>query len=143
MFRTVHDAVRLPDQEELLLRHTMVCSHANPPPSGKSSLCNGQYNDRRKRTIGIPSCGHEMHEQCLVNNFQVRDDSIGRCPVCDLALRERDLAECIETDREVWFPVNEAAYRGAYRVLKQKGGRLLVVRGSGCCYKATPRQRLH
>jgi hypothetical protein len=103
MFRTVHDAVILPDQEEFLLQHVEVCSHANPPPFDKCSVCNEQHDDRRKRTIGIPSCGHFMHEQCLINDFRIRDDPIGRCPVCNLALCERDLADCIETDRDAIF----------------------------------------
>jgi hypothetical protein len=103
MFRTVHDAVGLSNQEEFLLRHVQVCSRRNLPPFDKCSVCKEQYDDRRKRIIGILSCGHFMHEQCLIKEFRVRDDSIGRCPVCNLALCERNLAECIETDRKAVF----------------------------------------
>jgi hypothetical protein len=44
-----------------------------------------------------------MNKQCLIKELRVRDNSIGRCPVCNLALCERNLADCIETDREAIF----------------------------------------
>lgn len=84
-------------------RHVAVCSRANPPPSGKCSLCDGPYDHSKRRTIGVPACGHFMHEQCLVTEFRTRDGSIGRCPICNLVLCERDLADCIKTDRVAIF----------------------------------------
>jgi hypothetical protein len=103
IFNELEDTIDLPNQEEFLLRHVAVCSRTKPPPPGDCSLCKGPNNDRRKRYIGLPGCGHFMHEECLVADFRVRDDNVGRCPMCSLALCIRDLADCIETDRKAIF----------------------------------------
>ena len=44
-----------------------------------------------------------MHEECLIADFRIRDESTGRCPACRLALCVRDLADCLETDRKAIF----------------------------------------
>ncbi|KAH4111298.1 hypothetical protein HBH46_000260 [Parastagonospora nodorum] len=103
IFQEIEAVVGLPDQEEFLLRHVAVCSRANPPPLRNCSLCKQPHRDRGRRAIGLPGCGHFLHEGCLIADFRIRDESIGRCPLCRLALCMRDLADCLETDRKAIF----------------------------------------
>ena len=122
MFRQAFDAVNLPDQEEYLLRHVVVCSRANPAPIGNCTLCNGPFDDHRARTLQLPACGHFLHEQCLVADFRIRDQAIGACPICDLALCERGLADRIDTDREAIFGSQFTKLRNEVRIEFQQRG---------------------
>jgi hypothetical protein len=103
LFAEVHDAVRLPNQEELSLRQVIVCDRGYPAPPSDCPLCEQPLSDRRARTIQFPGCGHFLHKNCLVADFRIREQSIGRCSVCDLALFERGLLDRIETDRQAIF----------------------------------------
>lgn len=124
MFQEVEAAVGPPDQEEFLLRHVAVCSSSDPPPSGECSLCKKPYNDRGKRTIGIPLCGHFLHEECLITDFRVCDESIGRCPICRLVLCVRDLADCLETDRKAIFGAQHTRRHDQVRIEFQSRGQI-------------------
>ncbi|KAH9868753.1 hypothetical protein J1614_007825 [Plenodomus biglobosus] len=99
----VHDDVRLPDQEELLLRHAAVSSHANSPPIGDCTICKEPYQDRKRRSIMLPGCEHFVHEDCLLESFRIRDQRIGTCPVCNIGICERTLTDRIATDRVAIF----------------------------------------
>jgi hypothetical protein len=116
VFDKAHDVLNLPDQEELLLRHVLVCSRANPAPSGNCKLCEELYDDRSMRTIQLPVCGHYVHQQCLLTDFRIRDSAIGLCPICDLALCKRDTADRIDTDRVAIFGSKFTKLRTEVRV---------------------------
>ncbi|KAF2845310.1 hypothetical protein T440DRAFT_493514 [Plenodomus tracheiphilus IPT5] len=90
LLEQVHDIIRLPGQEELLLRHAVV-------------LQTHHRLDRQKRTIMLPDCEHFIHEECLLESFRMRDQRIGTCPTCNVGLCERTLADRIDTDRITIF----------------------------------------
>ncbi|KAI8938696.1 hypothetical protein NX059_004562 [Plenodomus lindquistii] len=98
LLEKVHDQVRLPDQEELLLHHTVVSSRSNPAPAGACTECNEPFQDRQKRTIMLSECEHFIHEECLLESFRMRDQRIGTCPICNGGLCERTLADRMDTD---------------------------------------------
>lgn len=116
IFQQIHDAVILPDQEEFLLRHIIVCSRSYPAPSGECSVCAAPYSDRSLRTIRLPSCGHYLHESCLLVSFRIADSTIGTCPICDLALCGRSLVDRVETDRDAIFGSQCTKLRSEVRV---------------------------
>jgi len=103
VFRQVREAVNLPEQEEFLLRHVMVCTCSYPAPAGECKIRTKSYADHSLRTTRLPSCGHILHESCLLRSFRIADSTIGTCPICDLALCERSLSDRIETDRSAIF----------------------------------------
>ncbi|CBX94691.1 hypothetical protein IAQ61_009373 [Plenodomus lingam] len=99
----VHNILRLPNQEELLLRHAVVSSGAGLPPAGDCTVCGNMYENHQKRIIVPCKCEHSIHEDCLVESFRSRDQRIGTCPVCSLGICERTLADRIHTDRLAIF----------------------------------------
>ncbi|CAO2657154.1 Nn.00g032800.m01.CDS01 [Neocucurbitaria sp. VM-36] len=98
-----HDVVQRPDQEEFFLRHVVFSSRTNPAPTGSCTVCSEPYQNRYKRVLILPGCGHAFHEQCLFTEFRARDCRIGSCPICYNALCKRTLADRIDTDREAIF----------------------------------------
>ncbi|KAF2823183.1 hypothetical protein CC86DRAFT_409116 [Ophiobolus disseminans] len=68
------------------------------------------------QTIHLHASGHLLHEQCLVAEFRVRDQAIGKCPICNLALCERGLADRIDTDRVAIFGLQTTKLRTEVRV---------------------------
>lgn len=103
LFQQIHDIVRLPSQEEFLLRHVVISSRANPPPVGNCNVCKKPYKTEHNRTFMLPDCGHFLHEACLISEFRTRDQQVGTCPICQLGLCERTLADRIDTDRRAIF----------------------------------------
>jgi hypothetical protein len=93
----------LPNQKDFLLRHAVLSSRANPAPAGNCELCREPYQHGRKCTSMLPTCGHVLHEQCLLDSLRVLDQQFGKCPICQLILCERTLADRIDTDREAIF----------------------------------------
>jgi hypothetical protein len=100
---SIHDAAEMPSQREYVSRHVLTCSDTNPPPIGDCSLCTEPYRSQSKSKILLPSCGHFLHKRCLIADFRIRDETIGQCPMCGIALCQRTLIDRIQTDREAIF----------------------------------------
>lgn len=92
----------LPNQEDFFLRHVTICSRENPMPPGDCSLCQSSYQAPDRRTIRI-TCGHFVHQECLMTKFRELDLEFGNCSVCGMAMCERGLDDQIDTDREAIF----------------------------------------
>lgn len=103
LFRQVTNALDLPNQEDFLLRHVTVFSRAQPAPLNDCVLCTESLIHRQKRTLQLHCCGQFLHETCLVADFRFRDEALGRCPICSMAMCKRDLADRLDTDRKAIF----------------------------------------
>ncbi|KAF2132440.1 hypothetical protein P153DRAFT_416055 [Dothidotthia symphoricarpi CBS 119687] len=106
----------LPDQETFLIRQVGVCLRSDPAPSGSCSLCKKSYLDRKLRTIQLPDCKHYVHQECLLSHFRIRDQEWEVCPVCDIALCQRTLADRIDTDREAIFDRQFTEFKNAVSI---------------------------
>lgn len=93
---------KLPCQEDFLLKWAEPCSRTCPAPAEDCSLCHNSFQTPNKHTIRL-TCGHYIHQECLVANFRVLDFEFGNCPVCGMAVCERKLRDRIDTDREAIF----------------------------------------
>lgn len=92
----------LPCQEEFFFEWVETCSRTRPAPVGDCILCHNSLQLPNKLTIRL-TCGHHVHQECLVSNFRVLDYEFGNCPVCGMALCERTLHDRIDTDRIAIF----------------------------------------
>jgi len=102
-FEQVHRNISQPGQREYLLHHAVSFSQVNGSLGGKCALCNRSRKEDRKRLIILPECKHLLHEHCLLADFRLRDQKVGRCPVCDVGLCSRTIMDRIDSDRIAVF----------------------------------------
>jgi len=93
----------LPDQVDFLERCAVPNSWKDPTPTGNCQLCFKSYHDADKNPVIAPPCGCSMHDRCLMDNLRTLDEKVGRCPICQVYLCNRSLAERIGNDIEQIF----------------------------------------
>ena len=92
----------VPHQEEYLHRVAFF-SHRHSAFDGVCQICTESHPDENMRALVLLGCSHSMHKSCLLRSFQTVDHQFGKCPICQVILCKRTLADRIGTDREAIF----------------------------------------
>lgn len=114
LFEQIHGIIQLLDQKTFMLRYATTFTRTNQAPH--CPVCDEPCQDHRRCTIMLPGCSHVLHEKCLLTEFRRQDQRVGKCPVCDLALCKRSLADRVDIDCEAIFGMQFIQLRNEVRI---------------------------